>query len=50
MIIVGTNEEADDTVSVRRHKHGDIGTFPLSEFISKIEQEVKNRELPPNVN
>lgn len=50
MVIVGEKEQQAETVSVRRHKQGDIGTFPLSEFISKIESEVLNRELPPNHN
>lgn len=50
MVIVGETEQNDKSVSVRRHKQGDIGTFPLTEFISKIESEVQNRELPPNHN
>ncbi len=48
MVIVGSEELNKESVSVRRHKQGDIGTFPLSEFIIKIEQEVRTRELPPN--
>lgn len=47
MLIVGSDEESDNTVSVRRHKHGDIGTFPVSKFINKLEKEVQNKELPP---
>lgn len=50
MIIVGSDEEKNRTVSVRRHKQGDIGTFPLSEYIKTIETEVRERELPPNHN
>ncbi|MEX2457007.1 MAG: threonine--tRNA ligase, partial [Balneolaceae bacterium] len=48
MVIVGSEEENNESVSVRRHKKGDIGTFPLSKFIIKIEEEVRTRELPPN--
>lgn len=48
MIIVGAKEEKDDTVSVRRHKQGDIGTFTLQEFINKVSEEVTSRSLPPN--
>ena len=49
MLIVGSEEESDGTVSVRRHKHGDIGTFPVSNFINKLEKEVQNKELPPKL-
>ncbi len=50
MLIVGANEQQDNTVSVRRHKQGDIGTFSLEEFISTVEDEIKQRTLPPNTN
>ncbi len=46
MLIVGEKEQSDDTVSVRRHKEGDIGTFELSEFISNLTQEIDNKEVP----
>jgi len=47
MLIVGEQEEQNQTVSVRRHTFGDIGSFPFSAFISKIEDEVANKEMPP---
>lgn len=47
MLIVGAEEKNDETVSVRRHKQGDIGTFPFSDFISTAEQEVEEKTLPP---
>jgi threonyl-tRNA synthetase len=40
MLIVGEKEQSDDTVSVRRHTEGAIGTFELSEFISNLTQEI----------
>ncbi|MGZ5282163.1 MAG: threonine--tRNA ligase [Bacteroidia bacterium] len=40
MIIVGEKEEADDTVSARRHKLGDIGTFTVEEFLNKLNEEL----------
>lgn len=46
MLIVGEKEESEGTVSVRRHKKGDLGTFDFSEFIENLEQEISNRELP----
>lgn len=50
MLIVGANEQHDKTVSVRRHKLGDIGTFSLNDFITTVEEEISNRTLPPNTN
>lgn len=47
MLIVGEREQLDSTVSVRRHKHGDIGTFDADEFFERIRQEIATRELPP---
>jgi threonyl-tRNA synthetase len=46
MLIVGDNEVEDGTVSVRRHKEGDIGTFDFSEFISNLTTEIDNKEVP----
>jgi threonyl-tRNA synthetase len=48
MVIVGSQEQDDGTVSVRRHKMGDIGTFTLNEFLDKVKKEVENRDLPPS--
>ncbi|HKK47250.1 MAG TPA: threonine--tRNA ligase [Balneolaceae bacterium] len=46
MLIVGEKEESGETVSVRRHKEGDIGTFDFSEFISNLTTEIDNKEVP----
>ncbi len=46
MLIVGSDEESEGTVSVRRHKEGDIGTFDFSDFISNLTEEIRNKELP----
>jgi len=48
MLIVGAKEQNDGTVSVRRHKSGDIGTFPLDEFFRTVTEEVSSHALPPN--
>ncbi|MCC5905368.1 MAG: threonine--tRNA ligase [Balneolaceae bacterium] len=48
MLIVGEREQENGTVSVRRHKSGDIGTFSLEEFLSKVDEEIKNKHLPPS--
>ena len=47
MLIVGEREQQDGTVSVRRHRHGDIGTFDADEFFDRITTEISDRKLPP---
>jgi len=47
MLIVGEREQQDGTVSVRRHRHGDIGTFDADEFFERITTEISDRKLPP---
>ena len=46
MLIVGAKEVENETVSVRRHKKGDIGTFNFSDFLSDINEEIKTKALP----
>ena len=46
MLIVGTKEQDAGTVSVRRHRKGDIGTFDFSDFLSTVENEINNKVLP----
>lgn len=50
MLIVGDDEIENETVSVRRHKEGDIGTFDFSEFISNLKTEIDNKELAKHTN
>ena len=40
MLIVGEKEEADNTVSVRSRKNGDLGSKALDEFIPEIISEI----------
>src|SRR5690625_3450024 len=47
MLIVGERERTDQTVSVRRHRKGDIGTFSTSEFFKNLVREVEKKQLPP---
>lgn len=42
MLIVGEKEEEVDTVSIRKHKEGDLGTKSISDFIADINKEVEN--------
>jgi threonyl-tRNA synthetase len=47
--IVGDQELADGTVSVRRRIKGDLGTVAQEEFIRRLEDEVKTKTLPEAV-
>ncbi len=40
MIIVGEKEADNETISVRRHGEGDLGTFAVEELIQRINDEV----------
>ncbi|NOX85082.1 MAG: threonine--tRNA ligase [Chlorobi bacterium] len=41
MLIVGEREQAEGTVSVRKHGEGDIGTFSIDEFAEMVNREVE---------
>lgn len=41
MLIVGEKEEESNTVSVRKHGKGDLGTFTMEEFKSRLEKEMR---------
>ncbi len=41
MLIVGEKEESNNTVSVRKHQEGDLGSFSIEDFANKIVDEVK---------
>lgn len=45
MLVVGQQEEADGTVSVRSRFAGDEGVKPLSEFIDQICKEIRTKEI-----
>lgn len=46
MLIVGEKEKENHTVSVRKHKTGDIGSFIFSDFLSIIKKEIEEKRLP----
>ncbi len=48
MFIIGKREEENRTVSVRRHKTGDIGSFAFDEYLNKLSDEILSRKLPEN--
>ncbi len=41
MLIVGEKEEESNTVSVRKHGEGDLGTFTMEEFKNRLENEMR---------
>ena len=45
MLVVGQQEEADGTVSVRSRFAGDEGVKPLKEFISAVCEEIHTKEI-----
>ncbi len=45
MLVVGQQEEADNTVSVRSRFAGDEGAAPLSVFIDRICKEIRTKEI-----
>ncbi|MFQ6032764.1 MAG: His/Gly/Thr/Pro-type tRNA ligase C-terminal domain-containing protein, partial [Candidatus Zixiibacteriota bacterium] len=45
MFIVGKKEVQNKSVSVRKHKQGDLGQFDLDEIIAKLKEEVKNKSI-----
>ena len=42
MLILGEKEMEAGTVGVRARKEGDIGAMPINDFISKLQEEIKN--------
>ncbi len=39
MLVVGEKEKAADSVSVRQHKHGDLGVMSVNDVMHKLLQE-----------
>ncbi|MBO6536245.1 MAG: threonine--tRNA ligase [Balneolaceae bacterium] len=46
MVIIGAKEMENGTVSVRKHRKGDIGTFNFSDFLSQVTTEISEKTLP----
>lgn len=43
MLIVGEREENNNTISIRKHKHGDLGESNLDDFIAQLTSSIKIR-------
>jgi threonyl-tRNA synthetase len=42
MIIVGDQEEVDETISVRKHGGEDLGKMSVEDFVKIINNSIKN--------
>ncbi len=42
MLIVGEREEAEGTVSIRKHGEGDLGSFKISDFVEIVNKEISS--------
>lgn len=40
MVIVGEKEQEDESVSVRKHKEGDLGKFKIDEFVALVDKQI----------
>lgn len=45
IIVVGEKEEASQSIALRSRKGGDEGNLLLEEFVTKISQEINNKEI-----
>ncbi|GAB4296789.1 MAG: threonine--tRNA ligase [Ignavibacteriaceae bacterium] len=45
MVIVGEKEKSSENISVRQHKKGDLGSFEIVNFISKLRDEINLKIL-----
>ncbi|MGB2698491.1 MAG: threonine--tRNA ligase, partial [Candidatus Zixiibacteriota bacterium] len=43
MLIVGKREEKEKTVSLRKHKQGDMGSFNLETLLEKLEEQIETK-------
>jgi threonyl-tRNA synthetase len=43
MLVVGDREAATGTLSVRHRAEGDLGSFTLDDFISRIVREINTK-------
>jgi threonyl-tRNA synthetase len=43
MLVVGDREAESDAAALRRHREGDLGTFPLDDIAARLEAEAAER-------
>ena len=50
MIIIGENEERNETVSIRKHKEGDLGEMKIDKFLDIFKKEISDSIPEFNIN
>lgn len=45
MLVVGDKEVAQNTVSVRQHRKGDLGAVPRAEFLNRMMETIRTKSL-----
>ena len=50
MLVLGDKEIEAGAVAVRSRDHGDLGVMDAQDFISKLGEEIKNKEIPQLTN
>ena len=50
MIIIGGNEEQNETVSIRKHKEGDLGEMKIDKFLDIFKKEISDSIPEFNIN
>ena len=45
MLVVGDREQAAAEVSVREHRHGDLGSMSVEAFIDRLQKQVETRSM-----
>lgn len=43
-VVIGVKEEAEQTVSVRSRRHGELGSLSTGDFLVRLLEEIRNRE------
>ncbi|MEK7263707.1 MAG: threonine--tRNA ligase [Bacteroidota bacterium] len=46
MLVIGEKEKQANSVAVRQHKKGDLGTSAVNDFITMVLNEISTRQLP----
>jgi threonyl-tRNA synthetase len=44
MLILGEKEAKNDTVSLRQHQKGDIGSFAIKTVVNQLKKEIKESQ------
>lgn len=47
MAVIGEKEVETNSLAIRRHKLGNIGTFTIEAFIEKMKEEIETKAMPP---